>query len=99
MKKKERHKRIRMSVETNLDKAFPLRKDLPLTLHKQVSDGSGTRERCVYCSWLYNQAHKDKRGDWSKAVRRTSMVCYYCNTFLCVDHFDIFHTCAGMPPP
>ena len=28
-KKKDRHKRIRMSVETNLDKAFPLRKDLP----------------------------------------------------------------------
>ena len=97
--KEDCHKRIRISVEINLDKAFPLRKDLPLTLHKRFSDGSGTRARYVHCSWLYNQAGKDKRGKWSKVIRRTSMVCYYCNTFLCDDHFDIFRTCTGTPPP
>ena len=86
-------------VHTPLEKAFPLRKDLPLTLHKRVSDGSGVRARCVYCSWQYNHKDKAKRGEWTKVVKRTSMVCYYCNTFLCVEHFDIFHTCSGMPPP
>ena len=96
---KERHKQIRLSVYTDLDKAFPLRKDLPLTLHKQVSDGPGVRARCVYCSWQYNHTDKAKRGEWTKVVKRTSMVCYHCNTFLCVKHFDIFHTCSGMPPP
>ena len=67
---KDHHKQIRMPVETNLDQAFPLRKDLPITVHKQVSDSSGTRAMmCVYCSWLYNQTDKDMRGEWSKVMQ------------------------------
>ena len=65
-KKKECHKRIRLCLNKNLDKTFSLRKDLSLTLHKQVSDGIGTRARCVYCSWLYNQFDTSKRWEWSK---------------------------------
>ena len=50
--KNELHTRIRLLVDTNFDEILPLRKHLSLMLHKRVSDGSGTRERCGYYSWI-----------------------------------------------
>ena len=39
---KERHERMRMSVNKKyLDDAYPDRKTLPMTLHKQVNGGKG----------------------------------------------------------
>ena len=89
-----RKQRMRLSKHIGLD-SFPLRKELPRALHRRVKGNVASRSSCVYCAWLYSQNKNDGDKNWTKTVKRTNQMCYYCNEYLCKEHFDIFHDDPG----
>ena len=69
-----------MSKKLSLDEVFPLRKHLPRSLHKRVKGEFDIRPACAYCAWTYQHSSTiSKKMTYSKAVSRTSLLCYYCN--------------------
>ena len=61
---------------------------------KKVKDAEkpGGRSSCVYCAIEYAlDKQKGKKVTFDKAVKRTDMVCEYCNEPLCKAHFEPFH--------
>ena len=98
--KNQRQKQMKMPKNLPLDEAFPLRKHTPRSLHKRVKGDFDVKPACVYCAWKYqNSPTSAKTMTYSKAVSRTQLLCYYCNTYLCRKCFDWFHDTTGMPPP
>ncbi len=85
------------SKKLPLDEAYPLRKHLPRSLHKRVKRNFGIRPACAYCAWKYqNSPTLPKQMSYSKAVLRTSLMCYYYNTYLCKKCFEWFHDTRGI---
>ena len=76
---------------------FHKRLDAPKVMHhrvKKVKDAKtpGGRSSCVYCAIEYAlDKQKGKKVTFDKAVKRTDMVCEYCNEPLCKAHFEPFH--------
>ena len=63
-----------------LDEAFPLRKHLPSSLHKRVEGNFDVGPAYACCAWKHqNSPTLSKTMTYSKAVSRTSLLCYYCN--------------------
>ena len=91
----QKKQRNRLSKYIGLD-SFPLRLDLPKSLHRRVKGKVHSRSSCVYCAMLYKQKENDGTEIWWKSVKRTNQMCYYCNEYLCRDHFDLFHEVTSL---
>ena len=95
------HKRKKLSSAVSaiegLSEQFPSRITTPKELHARSHIGRGT---CVYCSAQYlDDKKKGKKVCFEKDTKRTFLHCSFCTltskdkstSFLCKEHFDVFH--------
>ena len=86
-----------VSAVQQLSERFPSRITTPKELHARSHIGRGT---CVYCSAQYaDEKKKGKKVCFEKDTKRTYLHCSFCTltskdkstSFLCKEHFDVFH--------
>ena len=86
-----------LSAIQQLSERFPSRVTTPKELHARTNIGRGT---CVYCSAQYiDDKKRGKKVCFEKDTKRTFLHCSFCTltskdkstSFLCKEHFDVFH--------
>ena len=86
-----------LSAVQQLLERFPSRVTTPKELHARTNIGRGT---CVYCSAQYiDDKKRGKKVCFEKDTKRTFLHCSFCTltskdkstSFLCKEHFDVFH--------